>query len=180
MIVRTSPAPVTSDFVREFHSSRSSPFGDGFLPVQQRKSKSSRVSQTLSSLQKGNETAASESLQEDEYESLQKAQVQMELLKKLKLRKSKDVENTIGDKLAKYVDVDSDDEVVIKLGKQQPLEYDDLTTSQKRNIRRQKYLDQVSKRNDAPFFTAVALFVVVPPVLILGWAIVTGYVNVLP
>ena len=60
------------------------------------------------------------------------------------------------------------------------MEYDDLTISQKRNIRRQKYLDQVSKRNDAPLFTAIALFVVLPPAIILGIAIGTGYIDLLP
>ncbi|KAL8137584.1 hypothetical protein V2J09_003585 [Rumex salicifolius] len=55
-----------------------------------------------------------------------------------------------------------------------------LTTSQKRNIKRQAYLNEVSQRNDAVFFSTVGAFVLVPPLLILAVAIATGYVQLFP
>ncbi|KAL5732110.1 hypothetical protein ACHQM5_004764 [Ranunculus cassubicifolius] len=55
-----------------------------------------------------------------------------------------------------------------------------LTTSQKRNIKRQDYLNDVSKRNDAAFFSTIAAFVILPPIVILVVAVVTGYVQLLP
>ncbi|MCO5580944.1 hypothetical protein L7F22_034818 [Adiantum nelumboides] len=119
--------------------------------------------------------------QERSPEALQTAQSQLELLEKLTTGREKDGDkSTIGEQLAKKVVVNTEDEVAIPLGKQIPLEYDDLTMAQKRNIRRQKYLDQVSKRNDASFFAAIALFVVLPPAVILGVAVATGYINFLP
>eukprot|EP00250_Pteridium_aquilinum_P033246 c5362_g1_i1 orf=69-629(+) len=114
----------------------------------------------------------------------QSAQSQLELLEKLTMgrekAKSGSDKSTIAEQIASKVVANTDEEVVIPLGKQIPLEYDDLTVSQKRNIRRQKYLDQVSKRNDAPFFTAIALFVILPPAVILGVAVATGYIDLLP
>ncbi|XVF31772.1 hypothetical protein REPUB_Repub17cG0021100 [Reevesia pubescens] len=55
-----------------------------------------------------------------------------------------------------------------------------LTISQKRNIRRQTYLDEVSQRNDSVFFATVGAIVLVPPFIILGIAILTGYVQLFP
>ncbi|XP_073128024.1 uncharacterized protein [Henckelia pumila] len=55
-----------------------------------------------------------------------------------------------------------------------------LTTSQKRNIRRQSYMDQVSQRNDSVFFATIGAFVILPPLVILGVAIATGYVQLFP
>ncbi|XWS36816.1 hypothetical protein CRYUN_Cryun20dG0118000 [Craigia yunnanensis] len=55
-----------------------------------------------------------------------------------------------------------------------------LTISQKRNIRRQAYLDEVSQRNDSVFFATVGAFIIVPPFIILGIAILTGYVQLFP
>lgn len=55
-----------------------------------------------------------------------------------------------------------------------------LTISQKRNIRRQAYLDEVSQRNDSVFFATIGAFVILPPLVILGIAILTGYVQLFP
>lgn len=110
----------------------------------------------------------------------QSAQSQLELLEKLTSGREKDPEKTtIAEQLASKVVVDTD-ETTVPLGKKVPMEYDDLTVSQKRNIRRQKYLDQVSQRNDAPFFATIALFVILPPAVILGVAVATGYIDLLP
>jgi hypothetical protein len=56
----------------------------------------------------------------------------------------------------------------------------ELTVSQKRNIRRQNYMNKVSERNDAPFFAAVAGFVLFLPILILAYAVAIGYVEIFP
>jgi len=55
-----------------------------------------------------------------------------------------------------------------------------LTTSQRRNIKRQSYLNEVSQRNDSTFFATIGAFVLLPPLIILGIAILTGYVQLLP
>ncbi|KAF9687004.1 hypothetical protein SADUNF_Sadunf02G0048800 [Salix dunnii] len=55
-----------------------------------------------------------------------------------------------------------------------------LTVSQKRNIRRQAYLNEVSQRNDSVFFATIGAFIILPPIIILGIAILTGYVQLLP
>ncbi|CAI0383709.1 unnamed protein product [Linum tenue] len=55
-----------------------------------------------------------------------------------------------------------------------------LTTSQKRNIKRQAYLNKVSTRNDSVFFATIGAFVLLPPLIILGIAVATGYVQLFP
>jgi hypothetical protein len=55
-----------------------------------------------------------------------------------------------------------------------------LTTSQRRNIKRQNYLNEVTQRNDSTFFATIGAFVLLPPLIILGIAILTGYVQLLP
>ncbi|PKA45713.1 hypothetical protein AXF42_Ash011054 [Apostasia shenzhenica] len=55
-----------------------------------------------------------------------------------------------------------------------------LTVSQRRNIKRKAYLHEVSQRNDATFFASIGAFVIVPPVLILAVAMLTGYVQLFP
>ncbi|KAG6556036.1 hypothetical protein Mapa_001977 [Marchantia paleacea] len=87
---------------------------------------------------------------------------------------------TIAEQLEEQVDLDQAEIVTVPLAQSTSLEASPLTISQKRNIRRQKYLDEVAKRNDAPFFTTVALFVILPPAVILGVAVATGYVKLLP
>ncbi|CAN4104412.1 unnamed protein product [Withania somnifera] len=87
---------------------------------------------------------------------------------------------TIRDQLAKLVG-DRDDDFSIPLGKNlKKFSAKFLTTSQKRNIRRQTYMNEVSQRNDSTFFATIGAFVILPPVVILGIAIATGYVQLFP
>ncbi|CAM6103529.1 unnamed protein product [Calypogeia fissa] len=88
---------------------------------------------------------------------------------------------TIAQQLAADLELENAEEVTIPLGSGKlDIKETDLTISQKRNIRRQDYMDRVSERNDAPFFTAEALFVLVPPAAILGVAVATGYIDLFP
>ncbi|EOX93146.1 TRNA-methyltransferase [Theobroma cacao] len=76
---------------------------------------------------------------------------------------------------------DRDDDFSIPLGKNlKKVSPKVLTISQKRNIRRQAYLNEVSQRNDSVFFATIGAFVLVPPFIILGIAILTGYVQLFP
>ncbi|CAN1758992.1 hypothetical protein LINPERHAP1_LOCUS6991 [Linum perenne] len=87
---------------------------------------------------------------------------------------------TIRDQLARLGD-DRDDDFSIQLGKNlKKVSPKFLTTSQKRNIKRQAYLNEVSKRNDSVFFATIGAFVILPPVIILGIAIALGYVQLFP
>ncbi|XP_042040279.1 uncharacterized protein LOC121785879 isoform X3 [Salvia splendens] len=80
---------------------------------------------------------------------------------------------TIREQLANLVG-DSDDDFTIPLGKNlKKVTAKFLTTSQKRNIRRQTYLNEVSRRNDSVFFATIGAFVILPPIVILGIAIAT-------
>lgn len=86
----------------------------------------------------------------------------------------------IRDQLARLVG-DRDDDFSIPLGKDlKKVSAKFLTISQKRNIRRQAYLDEVSQRNDSVFFATIGAFVILPPFIILGLAIITGYVQLFP
>ncbi|KAK9284532.1 hypothetical protein L1049_023707 [Liquidambar formosana] len=87
---------------------------------------------------------------------------------------------TIRDQLAQLVE-DRDDDFSIPLGKNiKKVSAKFLTISQKRNIKRQAYLDEVSQRNDTVFFATIGAFVILPPLVILGIAILTGYVQLFP
>lgn len=87
---------------------------------------------------------------------------------------------SIRDQLARLVG-DRDDDFSIPLGKDlKKVSAKFLTISQKRNIRRQAYLDEVSQRNDSVFFATIGAFVILPPFIILGIAIITGYVQLFP
>lgn len=87
---------------------------------------------------------------------------------------------TIREQLAQLVG-DRDDDFSIPLGKNlKKVSPKFLTTSQKRNIRRQTYLNEVSQRNDSVFFATIGAFVILPPIVILGIAILTGYVQLFP
>ncbi|KAI0515555.1 hypothetical protein KFK09_008220 [Dendrobium nobile] len=55
-----------------------------------------------------------------------------------------------------------------------------LTVSQRRNIKRQTYLNEVSRRNDVTFFATIGAFILLPPLVILAAAIQTGYVQLFP
>uniref|UniRef100_A0A5B7C360 Uncharacterized protein n=1 Tax=Davidia involucrata TaxID=16924 RepID=A0A5B7C360_DAVIN len=87
---------------------------------------------------------------------------------------------TIRDQLAQLVR-DRDDDFSIPLGKNlKEVSPKFLTISQKRNIRRQAYLNEVSQRNDTVFFATIGAFVIFPPLIILGIAIIAGYVQLFP
>jgi hypothetical protein len=88
---------------------------------------------------------------------------------------------TIREQLSNEVEAEDEQEVTISLGIAEPeIAPKELTIHQKRNIRRQDYLNKVSERNDAPFFATVAAFVLIPPICILGYAVATGYVDLFP
>lgn len=87
---------------------------------------------------------------------------------------------TIRDQLAQLVG-ERDDDFIIPLGKNlKKVSPKFLTISQKRNIKRQAYLNEVSQRNDSVFFATIGAFVILPPIIILGIAIITGYVQLFP
>lgn len=89
---------------------------------------------------------------------------------------------TIREQLVQLVgERDEDEDFSIPLGKNlKKVSPKFLTISQKRNIRRQAYLDEVSQRNDSVFFATIGAFVILPPIIILGIAILTGYVQLFP
>ncbi|XP_062105733.1 uncharacterized protein LOC133817277 [Humulus lupulus] len=87
---------------------------------------------------------------------------------------------SIRDQLAELVR-DRDGDFSIPLGKNlKKVSAKFLTISQKRNIKRQTYMNEVSQRNDSVFFATIGAFVILPPILILGIAIATGYVQLFP
>ncbi|TKY57207.1 hypothetical protein E2542_SST21653 [Spatholobus suberectus] len=87
---------------------------------------------------------------------------------------------TIREQLAQLVG-ERDDDFSIPLGKNlKKVSAKLLTISQRRNITRQAYLDEVSQRNDSVFFATIGAFVILPPFIILGIAILTGYVQLFP
>ncbi|CAH9148409.1 unnamed protein product [Cuscuta epithymum] len=118
------------------------------------------------------------------------AQAQLDLLEKL-TSSSPDVngnesdggssnQSSIRDQLTKLVG-DRDDDFTIPLGKNlKSFTPKFLTISQKRNMRRQAYLDEVSRRNDSAFFAKIGSFIILPPFIILGIALANGYVHLLP
>ncbi|KAJ6821639.1 uncharacterized protein M6B38_389060 [Iris pallida] len=71
-------------------------------------------------------------------------------------------------------------EFSLPLGKRLAATQSTLTISQKRNIKRQAYLNEVSGRNDTVFFATIGAFVILPPIVILLVAILTGYVQLFP
>ncbi|XP_068667118.1 uncharacterized protein [Aristolochia californica] len=75
---------------------------------------------------------------------------------------------------------DREGDFSIPLGKKLKASMNSLTISQKRNIKRQAYLDKVSRRNDSRFFATIGAFVILPPLLILAAAVLTGYVQLFP
>lgn len=75
---------------------------------------------------------------------------------------------------------DREGEFAIPLGKRLRASMMSLTVSQRRNIKRQAYLDEVSQRNDSAFFATVGAFVILPPLVILAIAVGSGYVQLLP
>ncbi|CAN1758989.1 hypothetical protein LINPERHAP1_LOCUS6991 [Linum perenne] len=118
-------------------------------------------------------------------ESVSSSRSQLDLLEQLTSGTGYDSDGssnllTIRDQLARLGD-DRDDDFSIQLGKNlKKVSPKFLTTSQKRNIKRQAYLNEVSKRNDSVFFATIGAFVILPPVIILGIAIALGYVQLFP
>ncbi|GMN54965.1 hypothetical protein TIFTF001_024079 [Ficus carica] len=93
---------------------------------------------------------------------------------------SRSRKQSIRDQLAQLVG-DREGEFSLPLGKNlKKVSAKFLTISQKRNIRRQAYLDEVSQRNDSVFFATIGAFVILPPIVILAIAILTGYVQLFP
>ncbi|XP_061369833.1 uncharacterized protein LOC133312617 [Gastrolobium bilobum] len=87
---------------------------------------------------------------------------------------------TIREQLAQLVG-ERDDDFSLPLGKNlKKVSAKFLTISQRRNIKRQAYLNEVSQRNDSVFFATIGAFVILPPFIILGIAILTGYVQLFP
>ncbi|KAK9153281.1 hypothetical protein Sjap_000761 [Stephania japonica] len=89
---------------------------------------------------------------------------------------------TIRDQLSRLIGDSEGVDFSIPLGKKNLKKVSEkfLTISQKRNIKRQSYLNSVSQRNDSVFFATVGGFVILPPLLILGVAILVGYVQLFP
>ncbi|XP_064990906.1 uncharacterized protein LOC135580991 isoform X1 [Musa acuminata AAA Group] len=86
---------------------------------------------------------------------------------------------TIREQLSEIVG-DRDGEFILPLGKKLKASLNTLTISQKRNIKRQAYLNEVEQRNDSVFFATIGAFVLLPPAVILSVAILTGYVQLFP
>ncbi|MQM21422.1 hypothetical protein Taro_054462 [Colocasia esculenta] len=86
---------------------------------------------------------------------------------------------TIREQLAELVE-DRVGDFSIPLGKKLKKSVTSLTISQRRNIKRQAYLNEVSRRNDSRFFAVIGAFVILPPIVILAVAILTGYVQLFP
>ncbi|GER45090.1 insulinase (Peptidase family M16) family protein [Striga asiatica] len=118
------------------------------------------------------------------------ARVQLDLLEQLTGAGSSSVDGytsdgnsggpTVREQLANLVG-DRDDNFSLPLGKNlKKVTAKFLTISQKRNIRRQSYLNEVSRRNDSVFFATIGAFVILPPVVILVIAIAMGYVQLFP
>jgi len=84
---------------------------------------------------------------------------------------------TIREQLSELIG-DRDGEFSLPLGKRLKASLNSLTISQKRNIKRQAYLNEVSRRNDSVFFATIGAFV--QPVIILSVAVLTGYVQLFP
>ncbi|XP_026666294.1 uncharacterized protein LOC113463761 isoform X2 [Phoenix dactylifera] len=70
---------------------------------------------------------------------------------------------------------DREGDFSLPLGKRLQASRNSLTISQRRNIKRQAYLNEVARRNDSIFFATIGAFVILPPVVILSIAIFTGY-----
>lgn len=139
------------------------------------------------------ERESSASVSSDDSGVLRSARVQLDLLEQLTSSSSGSStaagyesdsgsfgKGTIREQLARLVG-NRDDDFSIPLGKDlKKVSPKFLTTSQKRNIKRQTYLNEVSKRNDSVFFATIGAFVILPPFVILGIAIATGYVQLFP
>nr|CAD1834293.1 unnamed protein product [Ananas comosus var. bracteatus] len=75
---------------------------------------------------------------------------------------------------------DRNDDFMIPLGKKLKASINSLTISQRRNIKRRAYLNEVARRDDSVFFATIGAFVILPPFVILAIAVLTGYVELFP
>ncbi|XP_010275082.1 PREDICTED: uncharacterized protein LOC104610246 [Nelumbo nucifera] len=122
--------------------------------------------------------------------SFSSAQTQLDLLEQLTSTSSSSdgyesdgssLKPTIRDQLSQLVGDREGEDFSIPLGKNlKKVSPKFLTISQKRNIKRQAYLNEVSQRNDTVFFATIGAFVILPPLVILGIAVLTGYVQFFP
>ncbi|KAF8695948.1 hypothetical protein HU200_036824 [Digitaria exilis] len=90
---------------------------------------------------------------------------------------------TIREQLLALANGKVDDEFTLPLAKRLKeglKRLNSLTVSQRRNIKRQALLTQVSGRNDSVFFATVGAFVLVPPFAILAIGVLTGYIELFP
>lgn len=90
---------------------------------------------------------------------------------------------TIREQLLALANGKVDDEFTLPLAKKLKeglKRLNSLTVSQRRNIKRQALLTQVSGRNDSVFFATVGAFVLVPPFAILAIGVLTGYIELFP
>ncbi|WOK95670.1 hypothetical protein Cni_G04377 [Canna indica] len=133
--------------------------------------------------------AQSESVTEETSSTGSSARNQLDLLEQLKSSSTSTGTSygsigdtprpTIREQLADIVG-DRDGDFILPLGKKLKASLNSLTISQKRNIKRQSYLNEVSRRNDSVFFATIGAFVLLPPAVILAVAILTGYVQLFP
>lgn len=89
---------------------------------------------------------------------------------------------TVGQKLKQQLKVVVSDEVVIPIGPPRKLvrkKATPVTESDRRNLRRAEYLENVGRRNDSGFFAVVASAVLLPPTVILAVAFFAGYLEFL-
>ncbi|RZC45433.1 hypothetical protein C5167_038385 [Papaver somniferum] len=120
--------------------------------------------------------------------SLSSARTQLDLLEQLSSSTDGNASDgksnrlTIREQLMQLVGDREGEDFSILLGKKnlKKVSATFLTISQKRNIKRKAYLDDVSQRNDTFFFSTIAAFVIIPPIIILVVAVSTGYVQLLP
>jgi len=76
-------------------------------------------------------------------------------------------------------EVDNEEGAGIETGAQSPPPWGGLpTVSQRRNEKRQKRLDEVEKRNDTQFFSALIIGVLATPVIILAVAYTNGWLRI--
>ncbi|KAF4397329.1 hypothetical protein G4B88_027069 [Cannabis sativa] len=161
-----------------------------FIKLHSSSSSSSYSFRTLAHSSQGSETTEQEPPSPTNSFSgpLNSARSQLDLLEQLSSTTSpsgyesdgKTGKLSIRDQLAELVR-DRDGDFSIPLGKNlKKVSAKFLTISQKRNIKRQTYMNEVSQRNDSVFFATIGAFVILPPIIILGIAIATGYVQLFP
>ncbi|XP_020570725.1 uncharacterized protein LOC110017878 [Phalaenopsis equestris] len=132
--------------------------------------------------------AQSDNLAEEQSASESSARSQLDLLEQLTSsaatgrgyeRTGESMRPTIREQLAELTQ-GRDEDFTLQLGKKMKeslKKMNILTISQRRNIKRQSYLNEVARRNDAAFFATIGAFVILPPLVILAAAILTGFLS---